>query len=83
MKRYIQELKNRPTHDRRLFALRIAGAVTAIIFVGWIGTLGLRVGNQGAGDAALNNNSSSQTAAAQSGIYGGNQNQLIVSTTTN
>lgn len=80
MKQYWHELKSRPTHDRRLFAMRMAGAITAIVFVGWIGTLGLRVGPSAPDVAAAD---SSQTAAAQTSLYNPAQNQLIVATTTN
>ena len=80
MRRYLQEVRSRPTHDRRLFAMRIAGALTAIIFVAWIGTLGLRVGGSPAQDVATTPDNASQTAAAQN-IFS-NQNQLIVATST-
>ncbi len=32
-------------HERRAIALRVASTVTAILFVGWLATLGVRFGS--------------------------------------
>ncbi|HYF12813.1 MAG TPA: hypothetical protein VD928_00745 [Candidatus Paceibacterota bacterium] len=43
MKRYIERLKEeKTTHERRQFAMKAATVFTAVIFVGWIATLGVR-----------------------------------------
>lgn len=45
MKRYINHIINtRAPHERRQHAMQIAGAVTALVFAVWIGTLGMRLG---------------------------------------
>ncbi|HWB34131.1 MAG TPA: hypothetical protein VG753_02340 [Candidatus Paceibacterota bacterium] len=44
MKAYIQKLQDEKTpHERRQLALQVAGVVTALLFVGWLGTLGVRL----------------------------------------
>jgi hypothetical protein len=43
VKKYIEHMREQPPHDRRQAALRIATVVTAVIFVGWLATLGLRL----------------------------------------
>jgi len=44
MKKYIDRMRNERTpHERRQAALQIATAVTAVLFVGWVATLGVRV----------------------------------------
>jgi hypothetical protein len=43
MRRYIERMQEERTpHERRQFALRVAGGVTAVLFVGWLATLGIR-----------------------------------------
>lgn len=43
MRRYIQHLKdNRTPHERRTHALQVAGGITALLFVVWLGSLGWR-----------------------------------------
>ena len=43
IKRYYNHMTQKSTHERRQHALRIATFVTAVVFVGWLGTLGLRL----------------------------------------
>jgi hypothetical protein len=44
MKRYIARLQEEKTpHERRQYALRVATGLTAILFVGWVATLGMRL----------------------------------------
>lgn len=44
MQRYLTRLQEEKTpHERRQIAVRVAGAVTAVLFVGWLATLGVRV----------------------------------------
>jgi len=82
VKRYIQHIQSQPPHYRRQHAAKIATAVTAVIFVGWLATLGVRVGT---GTMANTGGVSQETqfANAISGV--GTQttnNTLEVSTTT-
>lgn len=42
MKNYIEHLKNERTpHERRRFAMQVAGVVTAFVFIAWVSTIGL------------------------------------------
>jgi hypothetical protein len=44
MKQYIARLQEEKTpHERRQYALRVATGLTAVLFVGWVATLGLRL----------------------------------------
>lgn len=62
MNQYIERLKSeRTTHERRQIALRVAGVMTALIFVAWLATLGARLANQ---SAQASKDSAAQTAAA-------------------
>jgi hypothetical protein len=76
MNRYLDHMHTKPTHERRRHAMRIAGIVTVLVFVGWVTTLGLQLGSS--------STNASQTAAAVTSSYDATQtsNQLIVSTST-
>ncbi len=79
LRRYITHLKNNyTTHQRRQHSLRIAGAVTAALFVVWIGTLGVRLASQ---DAVAQSPDTSLTAAAAASTQNKGA-QLQVSTTS-
>ena len=80
MSRYLQHIKGKPTHERRLHAMRVSGVITALIFVGWVTTLGVSMGT-GAGTVAQEQTDTQTASAVQSSGFTGNQ--LIVSTTTN
>ena len=43
MKRYLEHMQNKDPHERRTHALHVASAVTALVFVAWLGTLGMRL----------------------------------------
>ena len=44
MKRYIDHIKNtRDPHERRTHAMRMAGGITAVLFVLWAATLSVRL----------------------------------------
>jgi hypothetical protein len=44
MKKLIERLKAEKTpHERRQISMQVAGVITAVLFVGWIGTLGVRI----------------------------------------
>jgi len=45
MRKYIQHVQDTHTpHERRQVAMRIATIVTALLFVAWLATLGVRLG---------------------------------------
>lgn len=55
MKAYIERMKEeRTAHERRRFAMRVAAICTALIFIAWITTLGLRLGHQGEQSPTVN-----------------------------
>ena len=43
MKRYLAHIHGKPTHERRQHAVQVATLFTAVIFMGWLGTLGVRL----------------------------------------
>lgn len=60
MKKFIEHMKaNKTPHERRQFAMQAAGLCTALLFVGWLATLGVhlasvnkQVGLENGGNAA-------------------------------
>jgi hypothetical protein len=85
MNRYLKHMHGKPTHERRQHAMKIAAVLTALVFVGWVTTLGLQLGSSNnAPTQVAGSDAASQTAAAvqSSGYQTGSGNQLIVSTTT-
>jgi hypothetical protein len=80
MRRYIEHVQNKEPHERRAHALRIAGTLTALVFVGWLGTLGLRLANS---PVASEEGVPSQTASVLMGASPEQfMNTLQVSTTS-
>jgi hypothetical protein len=80
MQRYFDHMEQKTPHERRAHATRVAGVITALVFVGWVSTLSLRAGG-GQSAVANGGDTSSQTAAAvDTASYQGNQ--LIVASTT-
>ncbi|HVZ76191.1 MAG TPA: hypothetical protein VG934_02910 [Candidatus Paceibacterota bacterium] len=68
MKAYIEKLQNEKTpHERRQLALQVAGVVTALLFVGWLGTLGVRLSQL---STAPQNTSGSSAAATLIAVQG-------------
>lgn len=69
MRQYIEHLRNEKTpHERRAFAMRIAGVLTAMVFVVWITTLGFRLSDYNT-DVA-NRAHSNQAAATLVAVQG-------------
>jgi len=72
MRRYIQQLQDTHTpHERRQVALRVATIVTAILFIGWLATLGLRLGGN---VPEVAEDSSSNSAAVLEAVGGNGSN---------
>lgn len=80
MKKYFDHIKTKEPHERRAHAMQIAGTVTAMVFMVWITTLGLRLGS-GQAELAERDGSQALTAAAVQSGYSG-PNQLFVASTT-
>jgi hypothetical protein len=57
MRRYFENLHARPAHEKRQFSMQVAGMLTALIFVVWISTLGVRLA-----DGIAKNNDSNDSA---------------------
>lgn len=77
-------MHSKSTHERRQHAMRVAGVVTALIFAGWITTIGLRTGGSDQTQvASAPADSNAQTAAAMTAIAQGTGSaQLIVATSS-
>ena len=89
MKNYFVRMQEEKTpHQRRQWALRAAGALTAVVFLGWAGTLGLRFAAPGSNTNVVAQNDGfdiqSQLASVFSGIFPAKQthNTLEVATTS-
>ena len=42
LKKYLEHIHSQPTHYRRQHAAKIATVVTAVVFMGWVATTGVR-----------------------------------------
>src|SRR3989338_999673 len=82
MKKYFKHLQeDRTPHDRRQFAVRVAGTLTAVLFVTWAASLGVRLANPGAGNPSVSGGAGgTQTAAVVN--YQTQTNELEVATTS-
>ena len=46
MQNYIDKITaEKSPHERRILSMQAAGLMTALLFVGWLGTLGVRLAN--------------------------------------
>jgi len=68
MKKYLHHMRTeRTTHERRQAALQIASMVTAVLFVGWVATLGVRMATTN--DTVATDESTNQlVASVESGV---------------
>lgn len=82
MKRYFDHIQSKEPHEQRQHAMRVAGVVTAGVFAVWITTLGFRLALHEAEVAAGNDAYQASLTAATSQSIFGEENRLIVSTTT-
>lgn len=84
LKRYIENVQAQPAHYRRQHAAKIATTVTAVVFVGWLASLGVRVSSQpqqiATGDAPTQETQLSNAISGLNTQTSGNT--LEVSTTT-
>jgi hypothetical protein len=83
MKNFIERMKEERTpHERRQFAMRVAATVTAVLFVGWLATFGVRISTSGE-IAEQNVNTASQSASVGGVVESPSGNStLYVSTTS-
>ena len=82
MKRYIEHLKSKPAHQRRQHATKIAGVITAFVFMVWFGTLGMRLVSSSASITEQDMGGSTQLANIVSGAYAPGVHTFEVATTT-
>lgn len=67
MKKFIARMRQEKTpHERRQFSMQVAGVITALLFVGWLGTLGARLVGSGAAPAAENTAATLQAVSSTS-----------------
>ena len=76
MRRYFEHIKTKEPHQRRTHAMQIAGVITALVALGWLATLGVRLAGSSAQDSAA-----LQAASALGGIYTSN-NSLEATTSS-
>ncbi len=83
MKKYIENLKQQPPHERRQAALRLSLMITGVIFLGWFATLSFRLANP-APKTADTQSFESQIASIMGAftLKGGEGNTLEVASTT-
>jgi hypothetical protein len=67
IKRYMEHMQTKHPHHRRQHALQVAGVFTALAFVVWITTLGMRFGGASGGQVATQNGTDGQTQLAGAG----------------
>ncbi len=67
IKRYMEHMQTKHPHHRRQHALQVAGVFTALAFVVWITTLGLRFGGVPGAVASQNGSDDQQTQLAGAG----------------
>jgi len=79
MKAYFDHMSSKPPHERRRHATQMAGMLTALLFVGWLGAWGISAG-LGSSSTIANTANSQTAAAAQAGPQQGAQ--LIVATSS-
>ena len=81
MKQYLEHMKTKSTHERRAHAMRVAGVVTAVVFVGWLATLGVRLSTS-TPQTAQNSSDQTQLANVINGTYTPSGNTLEVATSS-
>lgn len=80
MQKFIERMQEEKSpHERRQFAVRVAGGITAVLFIGWLATLGVRLG--GLQSEVANTQNSAQTASVGS-IIPVQKNSLMVATSS-
>ena len=84
MKKYIEQVKQRSTHERRQVAVRVAASITGVMALAWMATLGVRLANP-APKTAAQQGFENQIASVFSAfsLQGKQDNTLEVATTTN
>ena len=82
IKKYFEHMHTKSTHQRRQHAMQVASVVTGIVFVGWVVTLGVRLGTQAPSVASDTSSQQTQLANVIDGTYTPVGNTLEVATTT-
>ncbi|HVU80294.1 MAG TPA: hypothetical protein VHD37_02940 [Candidatus Paceibacterota bacterium] len=75
MKAYIEKLRaERTPHERRQISMQVAGLMTALLFVGWLGTLGVRL----ASTPVAHQDNTSNAAAALVAVQGASSTSTML-----
>ncbi len=87
MTNYIAHIKSKPPHERRKHALQLSAVITAIVFVGWLASLGIRFSSsteQQADnpDATIQTQLSNVVSGASSYVMGQQANSLVAATSS-
>jgi hypothetical protein len=83
MKPYFDHMETKTTHERRQHAMQVAGILTAVVFVGWVASLGLSfTGSVTPGGDSSQTAAVSQAPLSGTAPYQSTGNQLVVSTST-
>ncbi len=77
---YIDQIKSRPTHERRTHAMQMAGAIIVAIFIVWVATIGIRLATENPA-TAQSGDDSSQLANVASGADAANATLIVASST--
>ena len=79
--RYIDHINSKPTHERRKHAAQVAMAITGVVFLGWLGTLGMRLSGGSAAVASDSSANETQFANVVSAQDGSGATLQVASTT--
>lgn len=85
MKRYFEHMAGKSTHERRQHATRVAGAVTGVVALLWVVSLGYRLPMGGGTEnpiAGSDSSAQSQLASVVAGLRPATSATLEVSTTS-
>jgi hypothetical protein len=81
MKKYFDHMRSKSPHERRQHAMQVAGIITALVFVVWVSTLGVRFASTPPQTAS--NTDASQLANVVAAGDTGNATLIVATTTDN
>jgi uncharacterized membrane protein (DUF441 family) len=74
---YLDQIKGKPTHERRTHAMQMAAAIIIAVFVIWVATLGIRLATEDPA-TAQSGDDSSQLANVASGADASSNNATLI-----
>lgn len=80
--KYIDQIKAKPTHERRNHAMQMAAAIIGAVFIVWVATLALRLATEDPAVAQSGDDTSTQLANIASGADNASNATLIVASST-